>query len=127
MEHEMAFNHGRPAVSFGEDTIKHARRFLDHPLSIKSDSRLIGYCEMMAFRSKSPNWTWLISVPIHQPFSIAPNNDFLPNLDEKLRLMNEQVEAWHVYWDEYQRARGVPEGDILREGRESPSQAGSIS
>jgi hypothetical protein len=59
-------------------------------------------------------------VPIHQPFSIAPNNDFLPNLDEKLRLMNEQVEAWHIYWDEYQRVRGVPEGDILREGRKLP-------
>jgi hypothetical protein len=28
------------------------------------------------------------------------------------------VEAWHIYWDEYQRVRGVPEGDILREGRE---------
>jgi hypothetical protein len=56
-------------------------------------------------------------VPIHQPFSIAPNNDFLPDFDAKLRLLNEQVEAWHVYWDEYQRVRGVPEGDILREGR----------
>lgn len=60
-----------------------------------------------------------MTVPIHQPFSIAPNNDFLPNLDEKLRLLNEQVEGWHVYWDEYQRVRGVPEGDILRESRES--------
>ena len=44
----------------------------------------------------------------------------MPNLDEKLRLLNEQVETWHVYWDEYQRVRGVPEGDILREGRKSP-------
>ena len=52
MEYEMAFNHGRPAISFGEDTIKHARRLLDHPLSIKSDSRLIPYNEMMAFRSE---------------------------------------------------------------------------
>lgn len=117
MEYEMAFNLGRPAVSFSDDTIKHARRLLDHPLSIKSDSRLIAYCEMLAFRSKSNLCQVLMIVPIHQPFSIAPNNDFLPDFDDKLRLVNEQVEAWHVYWDQWQRVRGVPEGDLLREGR----------
>jgi hypothetical protein len=42
----------------------------------------------------------------------------LPDFDDKLRLVNEQAEAWHVYWDQWQRVRGVPEGDILREGRE---------
>jgi hypothetical protein len=118
----MAFNLGRPAVSFSDDTIKQARRLLDHPLSIKSDSRLIAYCEMLAFRSRSLASTWLTPVPIHQPFSIAPNNDFLPDFDDKLRVVNEQVEAWHVYWDQWQQARGVPEGDILREGRESTDE-----
>jgi hypothetical protein len=116
MEYEMAFNLGRPAISFSDDTIKHARRLLDHPLSIKSDSRLIAYCEMLAFRSESLWCTTLTVVPIHEPFSIAPNNDFLPDFDDKLRLVNEQAEAWHVYWDNWQRVRGVPEGDILREG-----------
>lgn len=115
----MAFNLGRPAVSFSDDTIKHARSLLDHPLSIKSDSRLIAYCEMLAFRSRWSIGIWLTLVPIHQPFSIAPNNDFLPDFDDKLRVLNEQTEAWHVYWDRWQEARGVPEGDLLREGRES--------
>jgi len=41
--------------------------------------------------------------------------------------MNEQVEAWHVYWDEYQRVRGVPEGDILREGCESQVRMGALA
>lgn len=56
-------------------------------------------------------------VPLHQPFSIAPNNDFLPDFDDKVRKLNDQVEKWTEYWDNYQKARGVPEGDLLREGR----------
>lgn len=60
-------------------------------------------------------------VPLHKPFSIAPNNDFLPDFDEKVRKLNDQVEQWTEYWDNYQKARGVPEGDLLREGCKSCS------
>lgn len=63
------------------------------------------------------------SVAVHQPFSIAPSNDFLPDFDEKLRTLNEQAEKWHEYWDQYQQARGVPEGDLLREGCTSCSES----
>lgn len=59
-----------------------------------------------------------VSVPVHQPFSIAPSNDFLPDFDDKLRTLNEQADKWHEYWDRYQHDRGVPESDILREGCE---------
>lgn len=48
----MAFNLGRPIGIQGDDTIKQARQLLDHPLSTRTDSRLISYCEMLSYRSE---------------------------------------------------------------------------
>lgn len=57
------------------------------------------------------------SVPLHQPFSIAPTIvDMIPDFDEKLRKVNQQCDAWFDYWDEWHSARGIPPGDLLREG-----------
>lgn len=46
----MAFNLGRPALVAAEDTLKHCRKFLDHPLSIITDSRLVYTCELLTLR-----------------------------------------------------------------------------
>lgn len=49
----MAFNLGRPALFAAEDTIKYARKFLDHPLCIRTDSRLVATCQLLTHRRKS--------------------------------------------------------------------------
>lgn len=48
----MAFNLGRPALFAGEATVTNARRLLDHPLSIPTDSRLVATCELLTTRRK---------------------------------------------------------------------------
>jgi hypothetical protein len=54
MEFEMAFNLGRPALFGGEESIRHAREFLKHPLSLINDSRLVAACELLAKRCPYP-------------------------------------------------------------------------
>lgn len=46
----MAFNLGRPALFGGEETIRHCREFLNHPLSVQNDSRLVATCELLTLR-----------------------------------------------------------------------------
>ena len=48
----MAFNLGRPALTAGEETIRHGREFLEHPLSKQTDSRLVASCELLSARGK---------------------------------------------------------------------------
>ena len=48
----MAFNFGRPAFISGDITIRHARQFLEHPLSIPNDARLSSSVELFTFRSE---------------------------------------------------------------------------
>jgi len=49
-EFEMAFNLGRPALFAVESTLDHGRKFLQHPLSIPTDSRLVATCELLTLR-----------------------------------------------------------------------------
>lgn len=46
----MAYNHGRPVLMTDDDTLMFARKFLEHPLSCPSDSRLVASCELLALR-----------------------------------------------------------------------------
>ena len=48
----MAFNLGRPALFAGEETIRNSRDFLNHPLSVRNDSRLVASCELLSARGK---------------------------------------------------------------------------
>jgi len=60
-DRRMAFNLGRPALFAGEETIRNAREFLKHPLSIRTDSRLVATCELLSGRGKcdrSPARHW---------------------------------------------------------------------
>jgi hypothetical protein len=49
-EFEMAFNLGRPALFAVEDTLSHCRKFLEHPLALRIDSRLVATCELLSLR-----------------------------------------------------------------------------
>lgn len=50
----MAFNLGRPALFAGEETIRHCREFLNHPLGVANDSRLVASCELLTARRECP-------------------------------------------------------------------------
>lgn len=49
-ESRMAFNHGKPVTFIDDDSLQYARRFLEHPLSISSDHRLVASSELLALR-----------------------------------------------------------------------------
>lgn len=48
----MAFNLGRPTLFAGDETIRHCKEFLDHPLSIETDSRIVAACELLSARGE---------------------------------------------------------------------------
>ncbi|RXK36515.1 hypothetical protein M231_06237 [Tremella mesenterica] len=100
----MAFNMGRPALFAGEETIRHSRQFLEHPLSISTDARLVSSSELLTLR-----------LPLHQPYSILPASASMPGLDEKLIESRRKVDEWYTYWEQYFVERGVPATDLLRE------------
>jgi hypothetical protein len=49
----MAINNGSPVQLDHGDSLVHARRFLDHPLSTEFDGRLVAACELLKSRCKS--------------------------------------------------------------------------
>ncbi|KLT44131.1 hypothetical protein CC85DRAFT_283918 [Cutaneotrichosporon oleaginosum] len=102
-EFEMAFNLGRPALFAAEDTITHARRFLEHPLTIRTDSRLVATCQLLTHR-----------LPLHQPFSIWPSATRIPDLDRRIERANAAYAAWFKEWDAYYEGR-EPKSSFLRE------------
>ncbi|GMK57174.1 hypothetical protein CspeluHIS016_0400080 [Cutaneotrichosporon spelunceum] len=102
-EFEMAFNLGRPALFAAEDTITHARRFLDHPLAIRTDSRLVATCQLLTHR-----------LPLHQPFSIWPAATRITDLDGRIESANAAYTAWFKEWDAYYEGR-EPKSSFLRE------------
>nr|XP_019049377.1 hypothetical protein I302_03163 [Kwoniella bestiolae CBS 10118]OCF28307.1 hypothetical protein I302_03163 [Kwoniella bestiolae CBS 10118] len=106
MEYEMSFAYGRPGLFCSEITIKDARDFLRHPLSLPTDARLVSSCESLMLR-----------MPLHQPLALAPSNAAqpYPNMDGKLREANRAITDWYNYWDGYYARNGVPKEHFLRE------------
>ncbi|WOO78184.1 Transcriptional activator of proteases prtT [Vanrija pseudolonga] len=103
-EFEMAFNLGRPALFAAEDTIKHCRWFLEHPLSIQSDVRLVSTCELLTLR-----------IPMHQPFSIWPSATRIPDIDDRIQEANDSFVTWFKHWDEHFTKIGVEKTTFMRE------------
>ncbi|KAK8866058.1 hypothetical protein IAR55_001209 [Kwoniella newhampshirensis] len=108
LEYEMSFAYGRPGLFSSESTIKNARKLLKHPLSLPTDARLVSSCESLAWR-----------MPLHQPVALAPSNSMntfsLPDMDDKLRQVNRNLNECYEYWDDYFAQKGIPEGHFLRE------------
>lgn len=89
-EFEMAFNLGRPGLFSAEDTIRHGRAFLLHPLTNAADARLVAVCELLTLR-----------MPMHQPFSLWPSTARIPDLDARIADANAEFDAWFAHWDEW--------------------------
>lgn len=98
----MAFNLGRPALFAAEETLSHGRKFLDHPLAIQTDSRLVATCELLTLRR-----TCCLHVPanasvsMHQPFSIWAAATRMQNLDERIEQADNSYAVWYKYWESY--------------------------
>lgn len=86
----MAFNLGRPGLFSAEDTIRHGRAFLLHPLTNSADARLVAVCELLTLR-----------MPMHQPFSLWPSTARIPDLDARIAEANAEFDTWFKHWDEW--------------------------
>ena len=53
LEHQMSYGLGRPAIVREDATIHNCRLFLDHPLVLDSDTRLVYAVELLAIRGRS--------------------------------------------------------------------------
>jgi hypothetical protein len=118
----MAFNLGRPALFAAEETIRFAREFLEHPLAIATDSRLVAACELLTHRCayydlRGEKYLTQLLVPLHQPFAILPNTSSITDLDEKLKQFEAKHQEWYRHWDAYLESKGVPQGSFIREAR----------
>lgn len=104
----MAFNLGRPALFAAEETIKHCRWFLEHPMSIQTDTRLVSSCELLTLRRKhrqllSSSLSFLTcgTVPMHQSFSVWSTSTRIPVEENKIQEANGNFVNWYRYWDDY--------------------------
>lgn len=105
---EMSFAYCRPAIFSPEGAINNARRFLEHPLSIPTDIRLVSTCENLTFR-----------MPLHQHFALSLGRrqsvGAAVDVDQLLRRCNCALKDWFQYWDRYCAQRGISADHFLRE------------
>jgi len=93
----MAFNLGRPALFAGEETIRNSRDFLNHPLSVRNDSRLVASCELLSARGKQDaKATQPVSDP--QPHYINPLPSF-PMHRASLTSMRNSCVTIRLQWN----------------------------
>lgn len=105
MEHQMSYGTGRQAILREDDTIQQCRRFLDHPLSIISDVRLISSVELVALRS-----------PLHISLTTSPEDPLDHRMVKELQNANISFDEWQVHWDRVFDDRcGKDRGDFYRE------------
>ncbi|KAJ7225689.1 hypothetical protein GGX14DRAFT_640350 [Mycena pura] len=87
-EHQLSYGTGRPAVLKDDESIKHCRLLLQHPLAIEDDMRLVSTVELMALRERVHNAL--------SPFD-GPVKD--EHFDE-LRRADLNFRGWYATWDQ---------------------------
>jgi hypothetical protein len=106
----MAFNRGQPALLPADESIATARRFLDHPLSIRTDCRPVATRELLAMQGSHGGLFQLTpSVHLHQPYSLTPTMS-LPFLVTKVDEANLALDGWFAYWTQY---HGMPPNSFV--------------
>jgi hypothetical protein len=87
-------------LSHGDPT-SHSRQFLDHPLSIESDVRLVASVELMTQicerEQAEMRWRRLTTPPavIHQQLCVTLNG---PSWEE-IEHLCKNIVGWEKYWD----------------------------
>lgn len=87
IEHQMSYGTGRPAILREDASIAECRRFLDHPLSIATDVRLISTVEMIALRA-----------PLHIVLTTSPEEPVSQETVVRLQQANGAFDRWLSYW-----------------------------
>lgn len=105
VEHQMSYGSGRPAILREDMSIAECRRFLDHPLSIVSDVRLISTVEMIALRA-----------PLHIVLTSSPEEPLNQEAISRLQQANRDFDMWLGYWSNVMVDRfKLPQNDFFLE------------
>lgn len=84
----LSYGTGRPAVLKEDESIQDCRLFLQHPLAIEDDMRLVSTVELMVLRERLHN--------AMSSFERAVLEDDLANL----RHFDGEFRKWFQFWDE---------------------------
>ncbi|KIY45786.1 hypothetical protein FISHEDRAFT_48819 [Fistulina hepatica ATCC 64428] len=87
-EHQLSYGTGRPAILKDDDSIRHGRAILQHPLAVEDDMRLVSTVELMALRERINNALAPLDAPIR-------DSHF-----ESLRQANLEFHGWFATWDQ---------------------------
>ncbi|KAF7306766.1 Fungal-trans domain-containing protein [Mycena indigotica] len=87
-EHQLSYGTGRPAVLKDDESIKHCRLLLQHPLAIEDDMRLVSTVELMALRERVHNAL--------SPFDGPVKDEHF----EELRRADVNFRSWYATWDQ---------------------------
>ncbi|KAJ6519653.1 hypothetical protein C8R45DRAFT_952252 [Mycena sanguinolenta] len=87
-EHQLSYGTGRPAVLKDDESIKHCRLLLQHPLAIEDDMRLVSTVELMALRERVHNAL--------SPFEGPVKDEHF----EELRRADVNFRSWYATWDQ---------------------------
>ncbi|KAF8349737.1 hypothetical protein F5887DRAFT_1059004 [Amanita rubescens] len=87
-EHQLSYGTGRPAVLKEDESIQDCRFFLQHPLAIEDDMRLVSTVELMVLRERLHN--------AMSPFERIVTDDDLAHL----RHFDGEFRKWFQFWDE---------------------------
>lgn len=116
IEHQMSYGTGRPAILREDEAIAQCRRFLEHPLSIISDIRLISTVECIALRA-----------PLHVVLTSSPEEPVDQMTVARLQQANYDLDRWQNYWDRVLAERfNKDEGDFFRESLAAQREYSSL-
>ncbi|KAJ9092612.1 hypothetical protein QFC19_008650 [Naganishia cerealis] len=116
IEHQMSYGTGRPAILREDESIAQCRRFLEHPLSIISDVRLISTVECIALRA-----------PLHVVLTSSPEDPVDQMTVARLQQANYDLDRWQNYWDRVLAERfNKDEGDFFRESLAAQREYSSL-
>ncbi|KAJ7630770.1 hypothetical protein FB45DRAFT_546145 [Roridomyces roridus] len=87
-EHQLSYGTGRPAVLKDDESIRHGRLLLQHPLAIEDDMRLVSTVELMAIRERIHNAL--------SPFEGPVKDEHF----EELRRADLNFRNWYATWDQ---------------------------
>jgi len=88
MPHRLSYGTGRPAILTDDDSIYQCRLFLQHPLSIEDDMRLVSTVELMAIRERVHNKLSPFEWPVDEnTFTVLHHTDA-------------EFRNWYKSWDQ---------------------------
>ncbi|KAF9508244.1 hypothetical protein BS47DRAFT_1303052, partial [Hydnum rufescens UP504] len=100
-EHQLSFGTGRPAILHEDESIKECRAFLDHPLTIPDDIRLVSMVELAIIRER-----------LHHSLSSTSAGATSASSDVYaiLNRAKEEFQGWFQSWDDEFSRRQVEPG-----------------